>query len=152
MCLDIILRVANLNDLTAIEALVEAAYGPYRKAIGVEPGPLQDDYTDAITKNRVQVLIRGPDIISLLILIPKSDALLIDNVAIDPAWQGQGLGRYLMSVAEAVGRAGCHPCLRLYTHEKMAANIALYGHLGFEETARIRERGLNRVYIEKPLI
>ena len=41
--------------------------------------------------------------------------------------------------------------LRLYTHVLMTENIALYVRLGFVETARVTEKGFERVYTEKAL-
>jgi len=39
--------------------------------------------------------------------------------------------------------------LRLYTHEAMSENIALYRRLGFEETRRRQEDGYDRVFMRK---
>ena len=41
--------------------------------------------------------------------------------------------------------------LRLYTHEKMTENIALYLRVGFAETGRAQEAGYDRVFMTKHL-
>ena len=44
----------------------------------------------------------------LVVLIPESAAMLLDNVAVDPASRGLGLGRRLIEFAEAEAhRLGC---------------------------------------------
>ena len=39
----------------------------------------------------------------------------------------------------------------LYTHEKMTENLALYVKIGYVEFDRRSEKGLDRVYMRKPL-
>ena len=85
----------------------------------------------------------------MLVLIPQADAMLLDNIAVARSAQGRGHGKRLMAWAEDQARAAGLPRMRLYTHEKMAANIALYARAGYVEIARVTERGLNRVYMEK---
>lgn len=154
------LRLATADDVPAIQALIHAAYGPYVDRIGQNPGPMLDDYAALVAQGLVQVIaspiagpIAGPGgrVDGVLVLIPKPDHLLLDNVAVSPAVQGQGLGRYLLSLAEQTARDLGYDTIRLYTHEKMSANIALYTRLGYAETHRARERGLNRVYFAKPI-
>jgi ribosomal protein S18 acetylase RimI-like enzyme len=79
----------------------------------------------------------------------EGGALLLDNVAVAPAAQGQGYGRALVGFAEAEARRRGHAQLRLYTHVLMTENLALYRRLGFEETGRITEKGYERVYMAK---
>jgi ribosomal protein S18 acetylase RimI-like enzyme len=145
-------RPATADDLARVEALVAEAYAPWVPLIGAVPGPMRDDYAAAIAAGQVTVLPDGTGgIAAILVLIPQDDALLLDNVAVARAAQGKGLGQRLMRLAEARARAAGFDRVRLYTHEKMAANIALYQRAGYAITARVTERGLNRVYMEKRL-
>jgi ribosomal protein S18 acetylase RimI-like enzyme len=57
----------------------------------------------------------------------------------------------MLAAAEAEARAAGLWRLRLYTHALMASNIGLYRRAGFTETARITEKGFDRVYMEKTL-
>jgi GNAT superfamily N-acetyltransferase len=150
------IRLAAPDDLPAIEALVARAYGHYVARLGTKPGPMLDDYGRLIADGRVHVLTeRGPDgeaaIIGLLVLIPEKDAMLLDNVAIDPRAQGSGHGRRLVALAEQAARDAGYGTIRLYTHVMMRENIALYGRLGFVETHRATEKGFARVYMAKTL-
>ncbi len=142
-------RRAILSDLAAITGLVAEAYGHWVPIIGAEPGPMRDDYAASIAAGQVSVLEGGEGIEAILVLIVQSDAMLLDNIAVARAAQGRGHGKRLMIWAEAQARAKGLPHMRLYTHEKMATNIALYARAGYVETARVTERGLNRVYMEK---
>ncbi len=68
-----------------------------------------------------------------------------------PEGQGKGYGRALIEFAEAEARRRGFAEIRLYTHEMMTENIALYTRIGFEETHRVSEKGYDRVYMTKQL-
>ena len=144
-------RVAQLHDLAAIEALVADAYRDYIPRIGRKPGPMLDDYGARIRAGEVYVLADGPQVRALLVLINEAPVLLLDNLAVAPACQGQGLGRHLLAFAEQVARdTGCSR-LRLYTNEAMTENIALYTRAGFRENQRTHADGWRRVHMSKDL-
>jgi len=145
-----VIRQAELRDQDAVEAIVRGAYSIYLDHIGKPPGPMLDDYTALIAQGAVSVFV-APDgsVVALIVLLPKPDYLLLDNVAVRPDRQGQGIGRTLIEFAESEARRRCYAELRLYTHEKMTENIALYLRLGFVETGRGREAGYDRVFMTK---
>ena len=146
------LRRARPEDHAAVEAIVNAAYSIYVGRIGKPPGPMLDDYARLIAARAVSVL-EDPDgrVAALIVLLPKPDHLLLDNIAVRPDRQGRGLGRRLIAFAESEARRLGYPELRLYTHEKMTENIALYTRFGFRETGRGRKAGYERVFMTKPL-
>ena len=145
------LRPALKNDLPAVEALVVAAYGPWVEVIGAIPGPMQDDYGPAIAEGVVQVIDDAEGVAAMLILRANEDSMLLENVAVHPRAQGKGLGRVLIGAAEEATRAQGLPRIILYTHARMASNIALFERFGFEKVEERHERGLHRVYMEKHL-
>lgn len=145
------IRLAEMQDLTAIEALVRVAYAPYLPRIGREPAPMQDDYAARIGKGQVHVLEADGRVQGVLVLIPERDAMLLDNVAVRPEAQGRGFGRMLLEFAEDAARVAGFGAIRLYTNAAMAENIALYLRIGYRETHRGEEKGLRRVYMRKPL-
>ena len=59
---------------------------------------------------------------AIIVLLPQPDHLLLDNIAVRPDRQGQGLGRQLIAFAEDEARRLGFCELRLYTHEKMIGN------------------------------
>jgi ribosomal protein S18 acetylase RimI-like enzyme len=145
------IRPARPEDRAAIEALVHAAYSPYVARNGLLPGPMRDDYGQRIGEGRVHVAEADGAIAGLLVLLPQDDALLLDNVAVDPARHGTGIGRALLLFAEKSARAAGYGAIRLYTQEIMVENVALYSRIGYRETHRAEEKGLKRIYMLKTL-
>ncbi len=112
------LRTARPEDRAVVEAIVRAAYSIYVARIGKPPGPMLDDYPGLIAASAVNVL-EEPDglIAAIIVLLPRPDHLLLDNIAVRPDRQGQGLGRRLIAFAESEARRLGYAELRLYTHE-----------------------------------
>ena len=142
------IRQANAADLRAVETIVRRAYTKYFSRIGAPPGPMLDDYAARIAAH--QMFVTGDPIAGLIVLIDGSDHLLLDNIAVDPDAQGTGLGRILMDFADGQARLRGFAELRLYTHQTMVENIALYTKLGWQETGRGVSSGLARVFFSKP--
>jgi ribosomal protein S18 acetylase RimI-like enzyme len=145
------IRLAHPGDLAAVETIVTAAYARYVPLIGQKPGPMLDDYSALIEKQRVHVLVADGEMTGILVLLPDDGAMLLDNVAIRPDRQGHGYGRVLIAFAEKIARQHGFRAIRLYTNEAMIENIGLYERLGFVETHRAQEKGFRRVYMTKPL-
>ena len=147
------IRVAIPRDQTAIEAIVHEAYAVYIERIGKPPGPMLDDYATLIGAGAVSVLETSDgEITALIVLLPKPDHLLLDNIAVRRDRQGQGLGRRLIAFAEAEARRLGYVEVRLYTHQMMIENITLYARLGFVETGRGHDAGYDRVFMTKRLV
>jgi ribosomal protein S18 acetylase RimI-like enzyme len=145
------IRQAVGDDLKAIEGIIRRAYSHYVSRIGREPGPMSDNYKSLIEAGLVHVVEREHAIQGILVLIPERDAMLLDNVAVDPRAQGSGLGRRLLQYAEEAARAAGYQSVRLYTNEAMTENLSLYSRIGYTETHRAEEKGLKRVYMVKAL-
>ncbi|GAA3235411.1 GNAT family N-acetyltransferase [Actinocorallia longicatena] len=129
-------RAATGADEPRVREIVRAAYEPWIPVVGMRPVPMGADYTALIADGRVSVL--GDPVSALIVLVPEPGVLLVENVAVDPAAQGRGLGRALLAFAEDEARRLGLPAVRLYTHRLMASNIALYERLGYvrsQETA-----------------
>jgi len=145
-----VIRLAGFSDRTSVEQIVQDAYAKYVPRIGKPPGPMLDDYAARIAAGQAWVLDEG-EIIGVLVLIAEPDHLLLDNIAIAPAFQGRGHGRRLLAFAEAeAGRRG-YSVLRLYTHALMQENLVIYRNQGWNEYARAEESGYDRVFMEKRL-
>lgn len=127
------------------------AYAHYVSRIGRKPGPMTDDYSALIAAGRLYVAERDNAVLGILVLIPERDAMLLDNVAVDPVAQGSGLGRRMLEYAEQAAREAGYRTIRLYTNEAMTENISLYSRIGYAETHRAEEKGLKRVYMSKTL-
>jgi ribosomal protein S18 acetylase RimI-like enzyme len=113
------------------------------------PGPVQHDYAPEIAAGQVWLVGRPP--MAAIVLVPAEDYLLVNNIAVHPSAQGQGIGRQLMDFAERQATTAGLGLLTLYTHETMVENIAFYTRLGYRETDRRTDDGFRRVFMEKSL-
>ena len=145
------IRPAGQADRTAVESIVRAAYSVYVGRMGREPGPMSADYASLIEAGRVHVAEIAGEIVGVLVLVPEQSSMLLDNIAVSPAAQGAGLGRALLAFAEDQALAAGYGSIRLYTHETMTENIALYSRIGFVETHRAEQDGFHRVFMAKQL-
>lgn len=145
------IRLARAADVTAIRSVADDAYGHYVERIGRMPAPMTADYAGLIGDGVVWVVEVEGEMAGFVVLRRASDHLLVSNVAIAPARQGTGLGRALLGHAETLARREGLAELRLYTHERMHENIALYTRLGWEEYGRAEHEGFRRVFMRRRL-
>lgn len=124
---------------------------PWVVVIGRRPGPMDDDHAARIAAGQARVIEDRGRIVALLVTERHADHLLIDNLAVAPEAQGRGFGRMLLAEAERQARAAALARLRLYTHARIASNIALCRRAGFSDVARVTEKGFDRVYMERVL-
>jgi GNAT superfamily N-acetyltransferase len=145
------IREARAADAARVREIVDAAYRDYIPRIGKQPGPMLDDYAKRIDDRQVWVLDGDDGIAGVLVLEETPDGFLLDNIAVSPDHQGRGLGRVLLNFAEAEAlRRGWNE-IRLYTHVLMTENISIYRRTGYLETARVTEKGFDRIYMMKRL-
>ena len=77
--------------------------------------------------------------------------LLVENVAVSPAFQGRGLGRKLMAHAEQLAASAGYREVRLYTNKLFAENVALYRKLGYRiDREEVLAHG-TAVHMSKPV-
>ena len=135
------LRRATPHDAAAIRDLSRAAYAKWVQLIGREPWPMVADYDAAVRNHVIDLLDIDTALVALVEVILRPDHLLIENIAVAPAFQGLGHGRRLMDHAEHYAAACGFGEVRLYTNQLFAANIDLYRRLGYriarEETITI---------------
>ena len=129
------LRRAGAADIAAVAALQRAAYAGNRAILGVEPLPLMVEYADVFAAFEVW-LAEGPEgLQGVLILERRSEDLLLWSVATAPGVRGRGIGNRLLAATETRARELGFTTVRLYTGEKLAANLAWYERHGY-----VRER------------
>lgn len=124
-------RPARRDEAPAIRTLVRAAYAKWVPIIGREPRPMQADYELAVREHDFDIAERNGEMIALIETMLRDDHLWIENIAVKPTAQGQGLGTLLLERAEARAVAADRPELRLLTNGKMDVNIALYRRVGY---------------------
>jgi ribosomal protein S18 acetylase RimI-like enzyme len=145
------IRLARPDEAEIVRDIVEAAYRHYIARIGKPPGPMLDDYVRRIADRQAWVLDTKDGVVGVLVLEEQAGSFMLDNIAVRPDCQGKGHGRVLIEFAEYEARRRGWREIRLYTHVKMTENIALYRRIGFAETARVTEKGFDRVYLAKTL-
>jgi len=143
------IRLAEASDLPAIKAVIDAAYAKYLTRMDKPPAPLFRDYGPSVADGTTWVT--GDPVTAVLTLYPRDGHLYVENVAVDPDAQGQGLGHALMAFAEQQAAGRGFRRTALVTHEAMTENQAIYAHLGYVEVERRTEDGYRRIYMEKLL-
>ena len=145
------IRSARAGEHTAVQDCVNAAYFKYVERIGKKPAPMLADYSSLIAGGSVYVIPGQFGIRGVLVAMREGGSVLVENVAVDPIYQGRGLGQRLMGFAERLAAEDGLREIRLYTNEVMAENIAYYRGLGFEEVERRVDQGYRRVFMRKTL-
>lgn len=125
------IRLARAHEAPAIRALSREAYAKWVPLIGREPLPMTADYDERIQRHRFDLLLIAGGLAALIETVARDEDLLIENVAVRPAFQGQGFGKRLLAHAEALAAALARDSIRLYTNQRFAENIALYARLGY---------------------
>jgi len=148
---DVRLRAGAAADVPRLTDLVRAAYGHYVARLGRPPRPLVDDYAAVVRGGGVTVAEVSGEVAGLIVLIEDDEGFMVDNVAVDPAQQGTGVGRALLEHAEAEARRAGYDSIYLYTHELMTENLALYERSGYVEYDRRTHGDATLVYLRKAL-
>jgi len=145
------IRLAQAAEQKAVVACVRAAYSKYVVRMNREPAPMHADYATLIKKGVVYVLADDDVIQGVLVMMPEKKYMFVENVAVDPHFQGQGLGLVLMTFVEQQARNEQLNEIRLYTNELMTENLRFYHKLRFEEESRRVQDGYQRVFLRKVL-
>jgi N-acetylglutamate synthase-like GNAT family acetyltransferase len=144
-----LLRRAAAHDAPALADLAEAAYAHYVPRIGRRPMPMDADYLAAVRDAETWVLDDDGEVVGCIVLKVVDGYLLLENIAVAPGAQGQGLGSRLLAHTELRAGALGLTEIRLFTNEAMVENIVWYGERGFAETHRAGEGALRRVFFRK---
>ena len=145
------MRRAIAADAAAIRALTRAAYAKWVPVIGREPMPMVADYDEAVRKHRFDLLEADGALAALIETIDHADHLLIENLAVAPAFQGRGLARRLLAHVETLAADLGHREVRLYTNKLFAANVALYLKFGYRIDSEVPFRGSWTVNMSKAI-
>ena len=145
------IRKARPADLDQIRVCAVAAYTCYVERIGKKPAPMVADFAAAIEAGTLYVIEREAQICGFVVFYAGNDYLHLENVAVDPRFQGLGLGMKLIEFVEQQARGGGYGSVELYTNVKMTENLGLYPRLGYVEFDRCIEDGFDRVYFSKTL-
>src|SRR4051812_46253739 len=94
-----LVRRAGADDAAAVAACVCSAYLHYIERIGKQPGPMLEDYAAVIAQHQVHVALQDTTVVGAIVLKCTEEGFYLDNVAVRPSVQGQGVGRRLLQLA-----------------------------------------------------
>ena len=145
------IRRAMPSDASTVRELTRVAYTKWIANIGREPTPMTVDYDARVREHRIELLHLDGRLAALIELVPETGYLLVENVAVLPAFQGRGHGRRLLAHAEAVAASLGLSAMRLYTNPLFAGNVQFYGRLGYQVDREEPFKGGMTVYMSKQL-
>ena len=135
------IREAIPEDSESLKGCMESAYSTYQQRMGgVRLPPMDVDYLSEIKNYPTWVVESEGRILGGLIMDFDSDQASIANVAVNPKFQGQGIGGELLRFADSKACEKGYSKLQLATHVLLDENISLYRHLGWGETGRDETR------------
>src|SRR2546429_459790 len=120
------IRQAQAADHRAVVACVRAAHSKYLICMDRGTTPLHSAYEALIAQGVVYVLATEEGVRGVLVTMPREGSMFVENVAVDPRFQGQGLGQVLMAFVEQQARKEQVHEIRLYTNEVMTENLRFY--------------------------
>lgn len=151
---ELVIRPAAGADAERVGELARAAYSPWVERLGGRPLPIDYDYAEVVATMSAWVAERDGEIVGLLVLGDDGEGFFVDNIAVDPAAQGAGIGGLLLAHAEREALAAGFDSIYLWTHEGMTENLAIYEATGYAVFDRRPPRpGASPVlvYMRKPL-
>ena len=108
-----------------------------------------DDYAQLIERGVVFVAEVDGAIGGVIVMWPEPDHFYVDNIAVDPVFQGRGIGSLLLDFADEYALRSQRDEIHLYTNEGMTSNLDYYTRRGFVETHRAVDKGYSRVYFTR---
>lgn len=144
-------RPAVPADESAMLAIAQDAFACYLPRMDRPPFPMLADYGKFIGSGQAWLAETHGEIAAILVLVPKSEDLMLDAIAVKSCYQKNGLGRLLINFALARARECGAKNLKIYTNAAMTENLLWYEKLGFTEIGRGVENDYNRVWMQKSL-
>jgi ribosomal protein S18 acetylase RimI-like enzyme len=145
------IREAAPADIYPIQRIAEAAFAPFVESIGAKPEPMQANFGRQIEKGQIEVLVKSTGIRGYCVSYPKGLRWHIENIAVAPDSQGEGVGTALIADAEKRAALMGFDTIDLYTNVHMTKAILWYEFLGYVETERSEQNGFQRVFFAKEL-
>ena len=114
---------------------------------------MKDDYASLVAEGRVAVAVDGDsgDVVGAIVRWIVDGDMYVDNVAVDPAANGRGIGNTLLELAADEGRRNGCGRVWLYTNAVMTENVGFYERRGFTQYDRRIDQGYDRIYFERTL-
>ncbi len=145
------IRDATANDLSMIQEIAKAAYTPFVAEIGKKPAPMVANFAAQIDDGLIEVSTDEIRVQGFCVSYPEGTVWHVENLAVSPSAQGNGIGRALLASAEKQAREWGFDAVELYTNIAMTGALALYPRLGYVELYRQEQDGFHRAFFKKSL-
>jgi GNAT superfamily N-acetyltransferase len=99
---------------------------------------------DKARKETGFLALQDGQIVGCAFVLERPDDFYVGKLAIEPGFQGQGIGRRLMQAAEYLARSRNKAAIELQTRIELTGNHAAFARLGFGETERTAHKGYDR--------
>ncbi len=135
------IRKAVQEDSDSLHSCMNSAYAKYTKRMeGKRLPPMDLDYSSEIGNYPTWVAVCESAVVGGLTMVFGDEHASISNIAVSPEFQGQGVGKALIELAEREAREKSYSELHLATHVLLKENISLYKYFGWKETSREKVR------------
>lgn len=121
-------------------ATMDGVIDPPSSAHRLTPEALRDK----AGRETIFAALKGGRIIGCVFVLERTEDFYVGKLAVEPGFQGQGIGRGLMQAAEALARSRDKRVIELQTRIELTGNHAAFARLGFRETDRTAHDGYSR--------
>lgn len=126
--------MTSLQEDTIIRKLGPGEKIPYDLLLLADPSIIM--INTYLSLAEVYVMEQDQQVIGSYVLLPAGPGTIeIKNIAVNPAWQGKGLGKILLQDAAQRARANGYKYICIGTGNSSIAQLYLYQRQGFEITA-----------------
>lgn len=142
------IRKADLADADALQKCMHSAYIKYSDRIDTKAlPPMTVNYKNEISSFPVWVVEFNNQIIAGLVLVFEDEYASLANIAINPDFQGKGLGKFLLNFAEQEASNNGYSEIQLATHILFTENVLFYTKQGWT----LVDQDETKVYMKKRL-
>ncbi|MDP2517429.1 GNAT family N-acetyltransferase [Shimia thalassica] len=128
---DWVLRRGSAQDVSAMAAVINAAYRPFVEA-GLDLPDVSAGLSEDIAAAHVWVAEDASGLLGVLVVSTRPPTAHLMNVAVAPIARGRGIGGALIRHAIDLARSSACRNIVLATHTGMPENVALYEKFGWQ--------------------
>jgi predicted N-acetyltransferase YhbS len=103
-----------------------------------------DSLAEKAKKETGFLAVENDRIVGCVFALERARDFYVGKLAVEPEFQGQGVGARLMQAVEDLARERDKDAIELQARIELTANHAAFARLGFRETARTAHAGYDR--------